>query len=98
MFNSRLGKEDWGEFRLVAAHGLLRDFFESPRSRSTPRQVAVFALHRRTLRRTIGTKDAAVAGFGAQQRLTGSTFVEKLAGLDRHCFTFGEAANGAHQH
>jgi hypothetical protein len=70
----------------------------TPRSRSTARQVAVFALHRRTLRRTVGTKDAAVASLGAQQRLTASTLVEKLAGLGRHRFPFGEAANGAHQH
>jgi hypothetical protein len=34
--------------------------------------VTVFALHRGTLHRTVGTKDAAVASFGAQQRLTAS--------------------------
>jgi hypothetical protein len=36
MFNSRLGKEDLGELRLVAAHGLLRDFFESPVTSVSP--------------------------------------------------------------
>ncbi len=57
-----------------------------------------FALHRGTLHRTVGTKDAAVAWFGTQQRLTANAFVEKLTGLGRHCFSFGEAANRAHQH
>jgi|SRR5271165_2166837 len=59
---------------------------------------AILALHWGTLHRTIRTKNAAIAGFGAKQRLTANAFVEELAGIDWHHFALGEAANGAHQH
>jgi hypothetical protein len=54
---------------------------------------AILALHWGTLHRTIRTKDAAIAGFGAEQRLTANAFVEELAGVSWHRFAFGEAAN-----
>src|SRR5208283_1720428 len=59
---------------------------------------AILALHWRTLHRTIRTKDATIAGFGAEQRLTANAFVEELAGLSWHRFAFGEAANRTYQH
>jgi NAD(P)-dependent dehydrogenase (short-subunit alcohol dehydrogenase family) len=40
---------------------------------------AIFILHRRTLYRTVRTKDAAVARLRAQQRLALGAFVEELA-------------------
>ena len=58
---------------------------------------AILALHWGTLHRTIRTKDAAIAWFGAQQRLAASAFVEVLAGVSRHRFALGEAANRAYQ-
>jgi hypothetical protein len=42
---------------------------------------AILALHWGTLHRTIRTKDAAIAGFWAEQRLTANAFVEELAGV-----------------
>ena len=39
---------------------------------------AILALHWGTLHRTIRTKDAAIAGFGAEQRLTANAFVERI--------------------
>ena len=59
---------------------------------------AILALHWGTLHRTIRTKDAAIAGFGAEQRLTANAFVEELAGVSWHRFAFGEAANQTYQH
>ena len=59
---------------------------------------AIFILHRGTLHRTVGTKDAAVARLWAQHSLAVRAFVEKLAGVGRHRFSFSEAAKGAHQH
>jgi hypothetical protein len=59
---------------------------------------AIFALHWRTFYRTVRTKDTAVARRGAQQRLAMRAFVEKLAGVGRHRFSFREAANRAHKH
>ena len=59
---------------------------------------AILALHLGTLHRTIRTKDAAIAGFGAEQRLTANAFVEELAGVSWHRFAFGETANRAYQH
>ena len=59
---------------------------------------AILALHSGTLHRTIRTKDAAIAGFGAEQRLTANAFVEELAGVSWHRFAFGEAANRTYQH
>ena len=59
---------------------------------------AILALHWGTLHRTIRTKDATIAGFGAEQRLTANAFVEELAGLSWHRFAFGEAANRTYQH
>src|SRR5271157_5136899 len=59
---------------------------------------AILALHWGTLHRTIRTKDAAIAGFGAEQRLTANAFVEELAGVSWHRFAFGEAANRTYQH
>jgi len=59
---------------------------------------AILALHWGTLHRTIRTKDAASAGFGAEQRLTAIAFVEELAGVSWHRFAFGEAANRTYQH
>ena len=58
--------------------------------------VAIFILHRRTFCRTVRAKNAAIARLRA--RLAVRAFVEKLACLGRHRFTFSEAANGAHQH
>jgi len=58
----------------------------------------IFILHRRTFYRTVRTKDTAVARRGAQQRLAMRAFVEKLAGVGRHRFSFREAANRAHKH
>ncbi len=60
--------------------------------------VAILALHWGTLHRTIRTKDAAIAGFGAEQRLAVNAFVEELAGVSWHHFAFGEAANRTYQH
>jgi hypothetical protein len=59
---------------------------------------AIFALHRRTLYRTVRTKHTAVARRGAQQRLAMRAFVEKLAGVGRHRFSLREGANRAHKH
>src|SRR6202162_6625515 len=59
---------------------------------------AILALHWGTLHRTIRTKDAAIAGFGAEQRLTANAFVKELAGVSWHRFAFGEAANRTYQH
>jgi hypothetical protein len=59
---------------------------------------AILALHWGTLHRTIRTKDAAIAGFGAEQRFTANAFVEELAGVSWHRFAFGEAANRTYQH
>jgi len=59
--------------------------------------ISNIALHWGTLHRTIRTKDAAIAWFGAQQRLAASAFVEVLAGVSRHRFALGEAANRAYQ-
>ena len=59
---------------------------------------AILALHWGTLHRTIRTKDAAIAGFGAEQRLTASAFVKELTGVSWHRFAFGEAANRTYQH
>ena len=59
---------------------------------------AILALHWGTLHRTIRTKDAAIAGFGAEQRLTANAFVEELAGVSWHRFAFGKAANRTDQH
>jgi hypothetical protein len=59
---------------------------------------AILALHWGTLHRTIRTKDAAIAGFGAEQRLTANAFVDELAGISWHGFPFGEAADRAYQH
>jgi len=59
---------------------------------------AIFILHRGTLHRTVGTKDAAVACLWTQHSLAVRAFVEKLAGVGRHHFSFSEAAKGAHQH
>ena len=59
---------------------------------------AILALHWGTFHRTIRTKDAAIAGFGAEQRLTASAFVEELTGVSWHRFAFGEAANRTYQH
>jgi len=58
---------------------------------------AIFILHRGTLHRTVRTKDAAVTGLRAQQCLAVRAFVEKLACVGRHRFSFCEAANGTHQ-
>jgi len=58
----------------------------------------IFALHWGTLHRTVRAKDAAIAGLRAQQRLAASAFVEELAGVSRHRFALGEAANRAHHH
>ena len=58
----------------------------------------IFILHWRTFHRTVRTKDAAVAGLRAQQRLAASAFVEELAGVGRHRFPLSEAANGAYKH
>jgi len=58
----------------------------------------IFILHWRTFYRTVRTKDTAVARRGAQQRLAMRAFVEKLAGVGRHRFSFREAANRAHKH
>jgi hypothetical protein len=41
----------------------------------------ILVLYRGTFHRTVGTKDAAVAWLGAQQRLAASAFVEELAGV-----------------
>src|SRR5271165_1587719 len=49
---------------------------------------AILALHWGTLHRTIRTKDAAIAGFGAEQRLTANAFVKELAGVSWHRFAF----------
>ena len=76
--------------RLVTAR-----LFKQPLSYSTG---AILALHWGTLHRTIRAKDATIAGFGAEQRLTANAFVEELAGLSWHRFAFGEAANGTYQH
>ena len=60
---------------------------------------AILALDWGTLHRTIRTKDAAIAGFGAEKRLTANAFVKELAGgVSWHRFAFGEAANRAYQH
>src|SRR5208337_1323107 len=59
---------------------------------------AILALHWGTLHRTIRTKDAAIARFGAEQRLTANACVEELAGVSWHRFAFGEAANRTYQH
>ena len=59
---------------------------------------AILALHWGTLHRTIRTKDAAIAGFGAEQRLTANAFVEELTGVGWHRFAFCEAANRTYQH
>src|SRR6516165_10698906 len=59
---------------------------------------AIVILHRRTFYRTVRTKDTAVARLRAQQGLAARTFVEKLARVGRHRFSFREAANGTHQH
>ena len=59
---------------------------------------AILALHWGTLHRTIRTKDAAIAGFGAEQRLRAKAFVEELEGASWHRFAFGEAANRTYQH
>ena len=59
--------------------------------------ISNIALHWGTLHRTIRTKDAAIAWFGAQQRLAARAFVEVLAGVSRHRFALGEAANRAYQ-
>ena len=49
------------------------------------------------LHRTIGAEHTTVAGLGAQQCFTVVTFIEKLAGIDRHRLLFGEAAMRAGQ-
>src|SRR6516225_11960773 len=59
---------------------------------------AIVILHRRTLYRAVRTKDTTVARLRAQQGLAVRTFVEKLARVGRHRFSFREAANGTHQH
>src|SRR6516162_1789868 len=59
---------------------------------------AIVILHRRTFYRAVRTKDTAVARLRAQQGLAVRTFVEKLARVGRHRFSFHEAANGTHQH
>jgi hypothetical protein len=59
---------------------------------------AIFILHRRTFYRTVRTKDTAIAGLGAQQRLAVRAFVEKLACVGRHWLSLREAANRAHKH
>jgi len=56
------------------------------------------ALHRGTLYRTVGTKDAAVAPLGAKDRFTVDALVEELTGVAWHRFKPGEAANWTHQH
>ena len=58
----------------------------------------VLVLHRGTLHRTVRTKDAAVAWLWAQHSLAAIAFVKKPAGVGRHLFALGEAANRAHQH
>jgi hypothetical protein len=58
----------------------------------------ILALDWGTLYRTIRTKDAAIAGFGAKHRLAASAFIEDLAGVSWHRLAFGEAANRAYQH
>jgi hypothetical protein len=45
-----------------------------------------------------GTKDAAVAWLGAQNRLAVEAFVEKLASVSWHRLALSEAADRAHQH
>src|SRR5215471_17638814 len=57
---------------------------------------AIVILHRRTFYRAVRTKDTAVARLRAQQGLAVRTFVEKLARVGRHRFSFREAANGTH--
>ena len=59
---------------------------------------AILTLHRRTLYRLVGTKNAAVPRLWTQQGLAASTFVIQLTGISRHRFTLGEAANRAHKH
>jgi hypothetical protein len=58
----------------------------------------ILVLHRGTLHRTVGTKDAAVARLWSQHSLAAIAFVKKTAGVGRHLFALGEAANRAHQH
>jgi hypothetical protein len=72
----------------------------SPRLRRAGRgatTAAIFFLHRGTLHRTVRTKDTAVTGLRAQQCLAVRAFVEKLACVGRHRFSFCKAANGIHQ-
>ena len=59
---------------------------------------AILALHRRTLYRTVGTKNAAVPRLWPEHGLAVSAFVKKLTGVSWHRFTLGEAADRAHQH
>ena len=58
---------------------------------------AILALHRGTLYRTVGTKNAAVPRLWTQQGLAVSAFVKNLTGIARHSFALGKAANRAHQ-
>ena len=59
---------------------------------------AILSLHWWTLHRTVGTKEAAVAWLGVQNRLASDAFVEKLASVSWHRLALSEAAFRAHQH
>ena len=59
---------------------------------------AILALHRGTLYRTVGTKNAAIPRLWPEQVPAVSAFVKKLTGVAWHRFALGEAANWAHQH
>jgi hypothetical protein len=59
---------------------------------------AIFYLHRWTLHRTVGAKDAAVALLGAQHCLAADAFVENLASASWHRLALSEAADRTLQH
>src|SRR5271165_2561815 len=81
-------KSRTADYRQISAESELRSYSTG----------AILALHWGTLHRTIRTKDAAIARFGAEQRLTANACVEELAGVSWHRFAFGEAANRTYQH
>ena len=92
--NSGVSTGQRGSIATASGRVRLRAESESPRYSTR----TVLALHWGTFHRTIRTKDAAIAGFGAKHRLAASAFVEELAGVSWHRFAFGEAANRAYQH
>jgi hypothetical protein len=67
-------------------------------SYSAAQLFAILSLHWRTLHRTVGTKDAAVAWLGAQNRLAADAFVANLASVSWHRLLLCEATDRADQH